>query len=126
MNELASVVSAYPTSGFPTTPFTSAKAFLMYLADEHLVHLHTQRNLANGREDAEKRFIARHRLRQRIDQYCLADTDNGSFKPCCDDFQPTNILANPKTLRITAVLDFEFSNTAPAQFAYDPPCGFSC
>jgi hypothetical protein len=31
------------------------------------------------------------------------------------------MLADPDTLRITAVLDFEFTNTMPAQFAYDPP-----
>ena len=31
------------------------------------------------------------------------------------------MLVDPKTLRITAVLDFEFTNTMPAQFAYDPP-----
>jgi hypothetical protein len=31
------------------------------------------------------------------------------------------MFAHPETLRITAVLDFEFTNTMPAQFAYDPP-----
>ena len=31
------------------------------------------------------------------------------------------MLAHPDTLRITAVLDFEFTNAMPAQFAYDPP-----
>ena len=119
MNELMTVVSNYPTSGYPAAPLTSAKAFLHSLADEHLVHLRTQRNLANSREDAKKRFIARHRFKQLISRYCLDDT--GPFKPYCDDLQPTNMLANPDTLRITAVLDFEFTNAMPAQFAYDPP-----
>jgi hypothetical protein len=31
------------------------------------------------------------------------------------------MLVDPDTLRITALLDFEFTNTMPAQFAYDPP-----
>jgi hypothetical protein len=31
------------------------------------------------------------------------------------------MLVNPKTMRITALLDFEFTNVMPAQFAYDPP-----
>jgi hypothetical protein len=119
MNELASVVSNYPTSGFPTGPFTSAKAFLHYLADEYLVHLYTQRNLSDDREDARKRFIACHRFKQSIERYYLADT--GPFKPYCDDFRPTNMLADPKSLPITAILDFEFSNALPAQFVYDPP-----
>lgn len=119
MNELNSVVSNYPTSGVPTAPFTSAKSFLHSLAEEHLVHLQTQRNLATSREDARKRFIARHRFKELISRYCLDDA--GPFKPYCDDLQPTNMLADPDTLRITAVLDFEFTNAMPAQFAYDPP-----
>ncbi|KAH8669290.1 hypothetical protein BGZ61DRAFT_364318 [Ilyonectria robusta] len=43
------------------------------------------------------------------------------FKVFCDDMQPANMLINPNTLRITAVLDFEFTNSMPAQFMYDPP-----
>ncbi|KAL9114568.1 MAG: hypothetical protein Q9187_007447 [Circinaria calcarea] len=31
------------------------------------------------------------------------------------------MLADPTTFQITAVLDFEFTNAMPAQFAYDPP-----
>ncbi|ORX98427.1 phosphotransferase enzyme family protein-like protein [Clohesyomyces aquaticus] len=91
MNELHTVVSNYPTDGLPTSPFTSAKDFLHSLADEHLL----------------------------ISRYCFADT--GPFKPYCDDLQPTNMLADPNTFRITAVLDWEFTNSMPAQFSYHPP-----
>lgn len=35
--------------------------------------------------------------------------------------RPSNMLINPKTLRITALLDVEFTNAMPAQFTYDPP-----
>ena len=31
------------------------------------------------------------------------------------------MLVDPKTLRIIAVLDLEFTNAMPAQFTYDPP-----
>jgi hypothetical protein len=103
----------------PAGPFTSANKFLHSLADEHLVHLRTQRNLADDREDARKRFIARHRFKQLISRYCLDDT--GPFKLFCDDLQPSNMLADPDTLCITAVLDWEFTNAMPAQFTYDPP-----
>ncbi len=118
MNELKTVVSNYPTGGFPQAPYTSAKAFFNSLANENLVHLRTQRNLATSREDAKKRFIARHRFKKLVSHYCVDDT--GPFKPYCDDLQPTNMLANPETMQITAVLDFEFTNAMPAQFAYDP------
>ena len=119
MNELRTVVSKFPTDGDPTAPFTSANSYLHSLADEHLVHLQTQRNLANNRDDARKRFIARHRFMNLIPRYCIDDT--GPFKLYCDDLQPSNMLADPDTLRITAVLDFEFTNAMPAQFTYDPP-----
>ncbi|KAH9868110.1 hypothetical protein J1614_007182 [Plenodomus biglobosus] len=95
MNELATVVSDYPTSGYPTSPFTSAKAYLHSLADEHLTHLLIQQNLAVNRDDAKKRFIARHRMKQLISRYCI--DDKGPFKPYCDDLQPTNMLVNPDT-----------------------------
>lgn len=54
-----------------------------------------------------------------ISRYCIGDT--GPFKLYCDDLQPSNILADPDTFRITAVLNFEFTDAMPAQFTYDPP-----
>ena len=119
MNELRTVVSKFPTDRDPTAPFTSANSYLHSLADEHLVHLQTQRNLANNRDDAKRRFIARHRFKELISRYCIDDV--GPFKLYCDDMQPSNMLADPETLRITALLDFEFTNAMPAQFTYDPP-----
>lgn len=119
MNELATVVSKYPMEQWPTAPLSSAKDYFHHLADEHLLHLSVQRNLAENRIDAEKRFIARHKLKDLIDRYCI--DNSGPFKLYCDDLQPTNMLADPETLRITAVLDWEFTNAMPAQFAHDPP-----
>lgn len=118
MNELATV-SGYPLDIFPKAQFTSAREYFRNLANEHLTHLRTQRNLADSPEDAQKRFIARHRIKQLIPQYGIEE--EGPFKPFCDDLQPSNMLVDPETLRITAVLDFEFTNAMPAQFAYDPP-----
>jgi hypothetical protein len=118
MNELATV-AGYPDDQFPTTPFDSTSDYLASVANEHLTHLWTQRNLADDPEIAEERFIARHRFAQLIPKYCVDDA--GPFIPFCDDMRPSNILINPETLRITAVLDFEFTNSMPAQFTYDPP-----
>lgn len=117
MNELATV-SGYPIHQFPELPFSSATEYFQNLPNEHLMHLKTQRNLADDPEDAERRFIARHRFKQLIPKYCIED--GGPFRPFCDDMQPSNMLADPETLQISAVLDFEFTNAMPAQFAYDP------
>ncbi len=118
MNELATS-TGYPIDRFPTAPFNRASDYFRSVANEHLIHLQTQRNLADDAEDAQRRFIARHRFAQLISTYCIDDA--GPFKVFCDDMQPSNMLVDPDTLRITAVLDFEFTNTMPAQFAYDPP-----
>lgn len=118
MNELATS-TGYPIDRFPTEPFDCASTYFRSVASEHLIHLETQQNLADDAEDAQRRFIARHLFVQLIPKYCINDA--GPFKVFCDDMQPSNMLIDPKTLRITALLDFEFTNTMPAQFAYDPP-----
>ncbi|WEW60250.1 hypothetical protein PRK78_005735 [Emydomyces testavorans] len=118
MNELATS-SGYPVDKFPSNQFTSAHEYFLYLTDEHWVHFQTQRNLADDQEDAQRRFLARYRFKQLIPSYCIEDA--GPFKLFCDDLQPSNMLIDPETLQITAVLDFEYTNVMPAQFAYDPP-----
>lgn len=118
MNELATV-TGYPCDLFPTSTFGRASEYLKSVAHEHMVHLRTQRNLADDPEIAQARFIARHRFAQLISKYCINDA--GPFILYCDDLRPSNMLVDPDTLQITAVLDFEFTNAMPAQFTYDPP-----
>lgn len=118
MNELATSTN-FLVDQFPTEPFDRASDYFNAIAKEHLIHLRIQRNLAEDVEDARRRFIARHQLMRLIPKYCI--DDNGPFKIFCDDMQPSDMLINPDTLRITAVLDFEFTNVMPAQFTYDPP-----
>ncbi|KAF1962135.1 hypothetical protein CC80DRAFT_522070 [Byssothecium circinans] len=118
MNELATVAFC-PGDRFPTAPIDRASDYFRSVAKEHLDHLWTQRNIADDEEIARKRFIARRQFAQLIPKYCIDDT--GPFIPFCDDMRPANMLVNPETLQITAVFDFEFTNSLPAQFAYDSP-----
>lgn len=118
MNELATVTGC-SDSLFPTSTFSSASEYLKSVANQHLAHVWTQRNIADNPEIAQARFIARHRFAQLIPKYCINDT--GSFILFCDDMRPSNMLVHPETHQITAVLDFEFTNAMPAQFTYDPP-----
>lgn len=99
--------------------FTSGNEYFQTLADEHILHFHTQRNLATTPEDARKRYIARHQFKQLIPKYCVREA--GPFTPYCDDLQPSNMIIDLETFQITAALDFEFTNSMPAQFASDPP-----
>lgn len=118
MNELVTV-SGNPADKWPTTPFDRTSDYLASLANEHLTHLWTQRNLADDPDIAQNRFIARHRFKQLISKYY--PTENEPFILFCDDMRPSNMLIDPKTLQITAVLDLEFTNAMPAGFSYDPP-----
>ncbi|KAF2845583.1 phosphotransferase enzyme family protein-like protein [Plenodomus tracheiphilus IPT5] len=119
MNEMAVTVSQYPVNTFPASPFKTTKAFLDYQSDENLTHLRVQRNLASNAEDAKRRYIARHRFRELIPKFCK--DNNGPFKLFCDDLQPSNMLADPETYKVHAILDWEFTHAMPAQFSCDPP-----
>ncbi|KAM4063944.1 phosphotransferase enzyme family protein [Hirsutella rhossiliensis] len=81
----------------------------------------TQRNIATDQTTAKELYLARRRFLQLVDKYCAADDDQGPFKLFCDDLRPHNILVDPETLRITAVIDLEFTNAMPSQFSSDPP-----
>ncbi|CAG9946349.1 unnamed protein product [Clonostachys rosea f. rosea IK726] len=118
MNELATN-TGYPADQFPTTPFDRASDFFQAVAQQYILHLATQRNLAVNEDEVRRRFVARYRFEQLIPEYCIENA--GPFKVFCDDMQPANMLIDPNTLRITTLLDFEFTNSMPAQFVYDPP-----
>lgn len=123
INELATV-AGYPVDKFPIAPFDRTCDYLRLIANEHLIYLWTQRNLADDIEIAEERFIARHRFAQLVSKYYPGDC--GLFLPFCDDMWPSNMLIGPETLQITAVLDFEFTNAMPAEMeqlkAYKEEC----
>ncbi len=118
MNELA-ISTGYPIDRFPKEPLASANEYFRALAEQHLIHLSTQRNLTTNPEDARRRYIARHLFAQLA---ASNQVHNSSpFKLFCDDLRPANILVDKETLKITAVLDLEYTNAMPAQFAHSPP-----
>lgn len=79
----------------------------------------TQRNLCTDRQNARDRYIARYSYAQLLDKYTI--NNNGPFKLLCDDLGLQNMLADLETLKITAVLDLEFTNAMPSQYASEPP-----
>ncbi|KAM5347298.1 hypothetical protein ACJ41O_010303 [Fusarium nematophilum] len=119
MNELVTG-TGFPTDKLPFAPFHFPRDLFDSIARQRLSHLETQRNLASDEADVKRRFIARHGFKHLIPKHCV-DDPNASFKLFCDDLQPENMLIDPETLRITAVLGWEFTNSMPAQFVHDPP-----
>ncbi|KAH6646918.1 hypothetical protein BKA67DRAFT_580918 [Truncatella angustata] len=102
-------------------PFDHSGAYFAARAQCLQAHLEAQRNIAGDDEDlARDEFVARRGFAKLIPEHGIID-DNGPFLLFCDDLRPTNMLVNPNTLRITAVLDWEFTNTMPSQYANDVP-----
>lgn len=118
MNELATVAGC-SQDFFPTSTLLSTSDYLAHLSRSHKIHLQTQRNLSKSPDVAKARFQARHQFAKLIPKYTVHDV--GPFILFCDDLRPANMLVNPETMQITAVLDLEFTNAMPAQFTYDPP-----
>lgn len=117
MNELVTTTGA-PASAFHDGPFDKASDYFNAVAHYHWVRLSTQRNAVHDAEDAQRQLVACQGLAKLIPQYC--DQEDKYFL-YIDDFHPTNILADPSTWQITAVLDLEFTNAMPAQYTYDVP-----
>jgi hypothetical protein len=118
MNELVTTTGV-TASAFPEGPFDKASNYFNAVAHYHLVRLSTQRNAVYDAEDARRQLMACQGLAKLVPHYC--DQDDGRYFLYMDDFHPTNILADPDTWQITAVLDLEFTNAMPAQYAYDAP-----
>ena len=75
------------------------------------MHPETQRTVA---------YNARHCFAKLIPTYGMIDNTE-PHRLFCDNIRPSNMLVDPKTMEVTAFLDFEFVNIMPAQFTYDLP-----
>lgn len=102
MNDLVAD-TGFPTGKLPSGPLSWASEYSNQRADELWAHLCTQQNICETREDVHRRSTARRRLAE-LDLKYFIDTDL-SFRLFGDD-----MLADPDTLKITVVLDFEFTN----------------
>lgn len=121
MNELATFGDMDPNK-FATSPFSRSSEYFSALAKYLQEHLEAQKNITDGSDDyAWKLLVARRGFERLAKEYNTEADDAGPFRLFCDDLRPTNMLVDPETLRITAVLDFEFANAMPSQYIYDVP-----
>jgi aminoglycoside phosphotransferase (APT) family kinase protein len=121
MNELVQLGN-FPRSQLPSTFFHTSSTYMQALADMHLMHLSTQRNDAvDSATDCRRKYIARHLFRRLASQSRLSSgSSSEASKLFCCDLRPSNVLVN-KDFKIVAVIDWEFTYAAPADFAYSPP-----
>ena len=122
MNELVQLGN-FPPQMLPQSPYTTASSYYQTLARTEFMHLETQRNDAvNSEEDCRSKYISRKLFIKLAAESRLHnhDTDSGPFKLFCDDLRPTNILLDDD-MNIAAVIDWEFTYAAPAEFTHSPP-----
>ncbi|OJZ88519.1 hypothetical protein ASPFODRAFT_31498 [Aspergillus luchuensis CBS 106.47] len=122
MNELMASANI-PLEAFPplSHTFTSSTDYLYSLATQHLhLRLQQQKPSITSEEDFQRKLIARY-LFLNLKKNLHLTNPQGPFRLYCDDFRPSNVLMNLNTSRVSAVIDWEFTYAAPAEFTYVAP-----
>ncbi|KAJ9139239.1 hypothetical protein NKR19_g7560 [Coniochaeta hoffmannii] len=126
MRQLANI----HTSVFPAEnkTFATADEWYLELANMHLSQLVFQHNdIISGEDDCRNKYVARQLFRRLANQGCLSTFGSqktaGPFRLWCDDFRPANALLDRAhdDDKLAAVIDWEFTHAAAAQFVLDPP-----
>ncbi|KAJ5638844.1 hypothetical protein N7528_001234 [Penicillium herquei] len=124
MNELVRV-GGLPRSKLPglDTTFDTSSSYIEALTELNIQHLFYQRNdSVHSADDCRRKFMARRLFRKlaRDKRLTQPSLENGPFKVWCDDLRPANVLLGGN-MRISAVVDWEFTYSAPVEFTYMPP-----
>ncbi|KFZ09259.1 hypothetical protein V501_05639 [Pseudogymnoascus sp. VKM F-4519 (FW-2642)] len=124
MNEIVQL-GTLPRSKLPdkSATFETSSSYLNTLANLHLHHLTHQRNDAiDSASDCRRKYIARYLFRKLSLNGKLSHPghNSGPFKHWCDDLHPANMLIN-SNLELVAVIDWEFTYSAPVEFSHAPP-----
>ncbi|KAF7546380.1 hypothetical protein G7046_g9317 [Stylonectria norvegica] len=102
--------------------FASTTEYFHHVVDRDLQHLHSQPNSVDDEHDARQKYIYFNIMKALIPRHVMPGSNKGPFKLMCDDFQPTNMIVNnEQDLKVIAVLDWEWSYTAPAQLVDSTP-----
>ena len=108
----------------PSGTFSTASSYYSALADLHLEHLSAHHNDAvQDEHDCRGEYIARQLFRnlaaeKRLDTF--PEYEHGPFKLYCEDLRPECVLLTESNT-VAGVVDWEFTISAPASFAYSPP-----
>jgi len=92
-----------------------------YLLQENTKHLFLQRSSVDNAEDARRKYTLRRRMERLLPHFVSREFDSGPFKLVCDDLQPGNIMVDPESLEIVALIDLEWTYADPHQFLFSPP-----
>ncbi|OAA53603.1 Aminoglycoside phosphotransferase [Niveomyces insectorum RCEF 264] len=146
MSQLATLVRGAATNGWPSEPLTTAagvkQLFLnLYTTQqdglcsvnlpskwtntpkgpELIFQKGADIDMGYAFETAAGRMVARRGFQHPDFAPYLSDHDEGPFYLYNYDCNARNMIVDPDTGRIRALIDLEFTNAMPAAFAHDPP-----
>ena len=99
--------------------FNCASEYFQHLAELQFLHLKYQRNDADTDEgDCRKKYVARCLFRRIARQ---VKVQRGRYHLYCDDLRPSNVLVSESDLKVTGVIDWEYTYVAPAEFTSCAP-----
>jgi hypothetical protein len=136
MHQFVLGIHNFPTDHWPAGALESASDYFDFVMSQHKAQLWSLRNINAGPNDsphiqaddpetisetARRRYKARYGFSQLVPEFCEVNGNLGTFCVFNPDIDSRNMLVDSETGKITGVVDMEFTNTMPAQFAHDPP-----
>ncbi|KAL1872056.1 hypothetical protein Daus18300_004425 [Diaporthe australafricana] len=138
-------LSNIPKSIFPPegATYQTADEWYVVLAEMQMATLLFQHNdMVSSEDDCRTKYVARQLFRRlakqgRLSKFGFAEDDwsarskhapatlpmpdgSGSFRLCCDDFRPANVLVDEDD-NVLGAIDWEYACVAPTQFTLDSP-----
>ncbi|KAK7559934.1 kinase-like domain-containing protein [Phyllosticta citricarpa] len=114
--------SGVKVGGDRLEPFDSSTDYFGWVADMDWQHLDQQFNSVDDAADARAKYVFQKLFRKTIPRFVAPQYDRAPFGLVCDDFRYGNMLVNnERDLQVVAVLDWEWSYTAPLQLCHSPP-----
>lgn len=102
-------------------PIDTVTEYMEYLIQQNTDHVSYQRNSIDDANDAQRKYLLRRDVKSLISRFVSKEYNSGPFKLFCDDLQPGNVIVDPETLEIVALIDLEWTYAAPYQFLFSPP-----
>ncbi|KAI9827241.1 MAG: hypothetical protein M1832_005379 [Thelocarpon impressellum] len=104
----------------PDQTFESTSGYCRSLMTLEVLNYLRQRDRAGDEENARDQLVAIHQFRDALSGWIRPEYDGGPFVLAHGDFLPGNIMVEHDSLRIVAVIDWEYSHTVPLQLLVPP------
>ena len=102
-------------------PFENVSQYYDYKLEIWNRRLREQRNSVDSRADALRKFINADIIREFLRQFSDSSQENGPFYLVHPDIGGNNVIIDPQTWTVKAIIDWEGACTLPIASALSPP-----